>query len=153
MDKRSRQCFQGVVLRLGVSSRLMRRGSLRAVAPLLVALATHAVATPNATEQPVATAATIAPVEAVPPLGRLFLTPVERLAIDQRRQGKVAPVERMFVGPTPPPAPRVVTGIVRRSDGRHTVWVDGEPRPAGEKEVKSQRVGQSLPRDVAPKSR
>lgn len=56
-------------------------------------------------------------------LGTLFHTPEERAALDRLRRGE--PTE-------PPPAaaearPPVVTGYVRRSDGRHTVWVDGEP--------------------------
>lgn len=56
-------------------------------------------------------------------LGTLFHTPEERAALDRLRRGE--PTE-------PPPAeaqarPPVVTGYVRRSDGRHTVWVDGTP--------------------------
>ena len=54
-------------------------------------------------------------------LGVLFHTPEERARLDQLRRGD--PVEA---------APSVarkaeVTGYVRRSDGRNTVWIDGHP--------------------------
>ncbi|TAK85938.1 MAG: hypothetical protein EPO20_09080 [Betaproteobacteria bacterium] len=57
-------------------------------------------------------------------LGRLFFTPEQRAALDARRKARV---------PDKPAAtPAVVSpttrldGYVRRSDGRSTVWVNGE---------------------------
>lgn len=64
---------------------------------------------------PAASAAEIA-------FGTLFHTPEERARLDRMRRGE----------PEQPAAPApggqsVVTGFVKRSDGRHTVWIDGSP--------------------------
>lgn len=61
---------------------------------------------------------------APPALGTLFLTPEERERLDRMRRGE--PEIPAAAAPVPgrPPA---VTGFVKRSDGRHTVWVDGVP--------------------------
>ena len=59
-------------------------------------------------------------------LGRLFFTPEQRQALDQRRRARV---------PDRPSAPLVVSpttrldGYVRRSRGPSTVWVNGETIP------------------------
>lgn len=55
-------------------------------------------------------------------LGTLFFTPAEREAMDRERRGE----------PAPTAAPReagghAVTGYVKRTDGRATVWIDGRP--------------------------
>ncbi|HPR07962.1 MAG TPA: hypothetical protein PLI17_15135 [Denitromonas sp.] len=50
------------------------------------------------------------------PLGRLFFTPAERSAMDRHE----VPAAQI-----PPPQ---VNGIVRRNNGRATVWVNGEQR-------------------------
>jgi hypothetical protein len=54
-------------------------------------------------------------------LGTLFFTPQERAALDRMRRGE----------PESPSVARMarhsVTGFVRRSDGRNTVWIDGAP--------------------------
>lgn len=57
-------------------------------------------------------------------LGTLFLTPEERERLDRMRRGEPeAPVAA-----APAPGGRsAVTGFVKRSDGRHTVWIDGVP--------------------------
>lgn len=52
------------------------------------------------------------------PLGRLFYTPEERARIDQGT-GHAPQAEAR-------PAPPVINGIVRRSNGEGTVWIDGE---------------------------
>ena len=56
-------------------------------------------------------------------LGTLFFTPQERAALDRMRRGE----------PESPSVARMarhsVTGFVRRSDGRNTVWIDGSPIP------------------------
>lgn len=64
-------------------------------------------------------------------LGRLFFTPQQREALDARRKARVPD--------KPAPTPLVASpttrldGFVRRSDGRSTVWVNGDtvddPRP------------------------
>ena len=64
------------------------------------------------------------PVARAQELGRLFLTPEQRNALDARRRTRV---------PDTPQAAAVVEsattrfdGSVRRADGRSTVWVNGE---------------------------
>jgi hypothetical protein len=56
------------------------------------------------------------------PLGSLFHTPQERARLDRMRRGESEP-ERAPV----PGKSSAVTGFVKRSDGRHTVWIDGSP--------------------------
>jgi hypothetical protein len=56
-------------------------------------------------------------------LGTLFHTPEERARLDRMRRGEAEP-ER--AAPEAGRAP-AVTGFVKRSDGRHTVWIDGSP--------------------------
>jgi hypothetical protein len=57
-------------------------------------------------------------------LGRLFFTPEQRVALDARRKARL---------PDKPTAPVVaapvtrVDGYVKRSGGRSTVWVNGDP--------------------------
>ena len=55
-------------------------------------------------------------------LGTLFFTPAEREEMDRQRRGE----------PATAAAPRdagghAVTGYVKRTDGRATVWIDGRP--------------------------
>lgn len=57
-------------------------------------------------------------------LGTLFHTPEERARLDRLRRGE--PPESV-AGPAREPRTPAVTGYVRRSDGRNTVWVDGTP--------------------------
>ena len=57
-------------------------------------------------------------------LGTLFHTPQERERLDRLRRG-----EPEVVVARRPPA--LITGIVKRSDGRNTVWIDGKPMAAG----------------------
>ncbi|GGY21165.1 hypothetical protein GJV26_29310 [Massilia dura] len=83
-----------------------------------------------------------------PALGRLFTAPDERMRLDrdrasaptvaqqaqaqiqvQEQQAAAAAMTGPAAGtPAPPPAPLRLTGVVRRSDGRATVWIDDEPR-------------------------
>ncbi|MGH8580510.1 MAG: hypothetical protein ACREVK_10465 [Gammaproteobacteria bacterium] len=75
-------------------------------------------------------------------LGRLFTTPQERAALDElRREGpkpvaapeKVAPPVTSEPAPAAkPPQPITVNGLVRRSDGANTVWVNGVNSLEGE---------------------
>lgn len=67
-------------------------------------------------------------------LGRLFFTPKQRAALDAG-----TPISRPAPKPVaaavtprraaPPPAPRELHlgGVVTRSDGERTVWIDGKP--------------------------
>jgi hypothetical protein len=57
-------------------------------------------------------------------LGTLFYTPQERARLDRLRRGE--PVEHA-ANPGGIGAPRALTGFVQRSDGRTTVWIDGNP--------------------------
>ena len=56
-------------------------------------------------------------------LGTLFHTPEERARLDRLRRGEAEP-ERMA---EPGGRAQALTGFVQRSDGRHTVWIDGSP--------------------------
>jgi len=56
---------------------------------------------------------------AAAPLGRLFFTPAERAVLDR------APAAGELKAQN---APRTLNGIVRRSDGQATVWIDGKPQ-------------------------
>lgn len=59
-------------------------------------------------------------------LGRLFFTPEQRALLDlaRRTQATAAQTEAPSDGVT-------LSGIVTRSDGRQTVWINGRPQPAG----------------------
>ncbi|MES2126226.1 MAG: hypothetical protein V4463_03050 [Pseudomonadota bacterium] len=64
-------------------------------------------------------------------MGRLFNTPQERSNLDAQRgtvtsTGAQAPVPAPVVqAPPPPPEPYTLNGIVKRSDGKTTVWING----------------------------
>lgn len=63
-----------------------------------------------------------------PAIGRLFTTPQERYQIDVAR-GLIAPpspdpAPAEAGEPDPPPAPVTVNGVVRRSGGKSTVWLN-----------------------------
>ena len=60
-------------------------------------------------------------------LGTLFTSPEERARLDRIRRGD--PPATTAEGAATPLSTRapVVTGYVKRSDGRNTVWIDGAP--------------------------
>jgi hypothetical protein len=69
-------------------------------------------------------------------LGRLFSSPEERAALDAQRDGApaaagaAAPAIAAAPAPPPPaPAPIQLNGVLRRSGGATTVWLDQQPRP------------------------
>lgn len=64
-------------------------------------------------------------------LGTLFTTPEERDRLDRLRRGE-PPVAAANQDPTRAPQ---VTGFVKRSDGRNTVWIDGVPVAVGRREA------------------
>lgn len=79
-------------------------------------------------------------------LGTLFTTPEERVRLERLRRGEpentVANEAARASNPT-------LTGFVKRSDGRHTVWIDGAPVP-----LSRPGSGELLePRAVIPASR
>ena len=55
-------------------------------------------------------------------LGTLLTTPEERARLDRLRQGEPDPATGAVAR-----RPSEVTGFVKRSDGRGTVWIDGVP--------------------------
>ena len=64
---------------------------------------------------------------AAEPLGRLFYTPAQRAQLDTlRSQRNIAP--SVPEQQEPVPVPEVITygGIVRRSDGKTTVWINNQ---------------------------
>ena len=74
-------------------------------------------------------------------MGRLFLTPEQREALDGRRKARV---------PDKPPAAPVVAspttrvdGYVKRSGGPSTVWLNNEPVPEHAAEAPRIRAGRS----------
>ena len=56
-------------------------------------------------------------------LGTLFFSAEERDRLDRLRRGEPE------VGRYARTGPPVITGYVKRSDGRNTVWIDGAPVP------------------------
>lgn len=73
--------------------------------------------------------------------GRIFLTPAQRAALDEARRHKaepppkpvvkkVAPQRPATVEPPRPSGNVVLNGIVRRSDGEATIWVNGVAMPS-----------------------
>ncbi len=69
--------------------------------------------------------------------GRLFLTPAERAHLDELRAARPQQLESrapsgtsqvtIDIPPPPPPEPFTMNGLVVRSSGPNTVWVDGQP--------------------------
>ena len=62
-------------------------------------------------------------------LGRLFLTPEQRAALDARRKARIPDKPAAVVIES---ATTRIDGYVMRRDGRSTVWVNGEPAREGE---------------------
>ncbi|KAB8045011.1 hypothetical protein [Janthinobacterium aquaticum] len=64
------------------------------------------------------------------PLGRLFSTPAQRAELDARRNAADQPQAMLAAPPAPAPAPAALpppvelNGLVQRSSGRSTVWLN-----------------------------
>ncbi len=58
-------------------------------------------------------------------LGRLFLTPEQRRALDTRRDPNAPPSATDLANAVPAGSAMVLNGIVRRSRGSDVVWVNG----------------------------
>lgn len=69
------------------------------------------------------------PAQAADDLGRLFLTPEQRAALDARRKARIPDKPAAVVVESPTTR---VDGHVQRRGGRSTVWVNGEPTPEGQ---------------------
>ena len=63
-------------------------------------------------------------------LGTLFTTPEERAHLDQLRRG-----DPVASSPAGPAHEARITGFVKRSDGRSTVWIDGLAVPIGSRDA------------------
>ena len=61
-------------------------------------------------------------------LGRLFFTPEQRAALEARRKARLP--DKLSTPVIESPVTRL-DGYVQRSDGRSTVWVNGEPIQQG----------------------
>ena len=68
-----------------------------------------------------------APAAGAAELATLFHTPQERERLDRLRRGEPEPPPAAEASASRPAGKPVVTGFVKRSDGRHTVWIDGAP--------------------------
>lgn len=62
------------------------------------------------------------------PLGRLFFTPQQRAVLDRQRQLNLMP-NRMGQEDS---GSLTINGVVKRSSGRHTTWVNGIPNTEAE---------------------
>lgn len=58
------------------------------------------------------------------PLGRLFFTPAQRSALDAGKRLSATPAGPKRAAPRGPGS-ITLSGVVRRSDGEYTVWVNG----------------------------
>jgi len=59
------------------------------------------------------------------PLGRLLLTPEQRAALDIARRNKIRADATHKPKPTPTERDITVNGVLKRSDGMSTVWLNG----------------------------
>ena len=82
---------------------------------------------------------------AAPTLGRLFTTPAERAALDQRRRnGNAPPAPVATAQPSPAPAPPLplitLDGVVRPSSGAPTIWLNDMPQTVHRNMLKDGRT-------------
>lgn len=67
-----------------------------------------------------------------PHLGRLFSTPEQRAQLDAQRYGPppgaTAPAAPAPPPPPPPAPPVELNGVVQRSSGRSTIWLNQSPQ-------------------------
>lgn len=79
-------------------------------------------------------------------LGRLFYTPAQRTALEDARARKVSRLadtsKRTEPATSPAPAPQRFDGIVIRSDGAATRWINGRPE-VGPSSVPGLKPGQT----------
>lgn len=71
--------------------------------------------------------------QASPALGRLFMSPEERRALDADRTPYRNPDDPVTAAPAPNTNPVVLNGVLRRSTGPAVVWINGQA--AGSKDA------------------
>ncbi len=79
-----------------------------------------------------------------PQLGRLFMTPEQRTQLDAQRYGPPpgTPAPAVAPPPPPPPPPPVeLNGMVERSSGRSTVWLNQTPQQEPHNQLDRARGG------------
>lgn len=72
-------------------------------------------------------------------MGRLFFTPAQRAKLDQLRntqpgampKSEADPTEQAVPEPAHAPQPVTLNGVVRRSDGSTTIWINEQMHPTG----------------------
>ena len=77
-----------------------------------------------------AAAATSVPAPAQERLGRLFFTPAQRASLDVARSQRARTAlatEKTEQEATPVPLTITYSGVLRRSDGKTTVWINNQP--------------------------
>lgn len=86
------------------------------------------------------------------PLGRLFHTPEERAQLNARRRSGVAGEQAagaqaaVPTAPAVPPEPLQLNGVLQRSNGPSTVWVNQVPQEGADNKVlKDRAVSLQLP--------
>jgi len=95
-------------------------------------------------------------------MGRLFASPQERAALDAQRDAVLgpasvngqpappyqkqgsAPPAPVADAPPPAPAPVQLNGVVRRSDGKSTVWLNQQPQVDGANALQDQTLSVRL---------
>ena len=79
-------------------------------------------------------------------LGALFTTPKDRGVLERLRRG-----ESIVPGAaTQAPHEAVITGYVKRSDGKSTVFIDQQPRPVRDAKLQERLVPRVVQRYVPP---
>jgi hypothetical protein len=79
-------------------------------------------------------------------LGTLFTTPKERSDLERMRRG-----ESIVPGVSGlPPHEAVITGYVKRSDGKSTVFIDQQPRPVRDAKLQERLVPRVVQRYIPP---
>lgn len=74
-----------------------------------------------------------------PGLGRLFMTPEERRALDVARTSRARPGDPDSVISTPIAGRVVMNGVLKRSDGPPVVWINGRPATSRDSPVQVRR--------------
>jgi hypothetical protein len=72
----------------------------------------------------------VPPAGAQQPLGRLFFTPAQRASLDVARSQRARTAlstEKTDEDATPVPQTITYSGVLRRSDGKTTVWINNQP--------------------------
>ena len=95
--------------------------------------------------------ALVAPCAGALELGTLFTSPEERARLDRLRRGESEGVPQGQSEGARAPNP-TLTGFVKRSDGRHTVWIDGTPVPLSRASAGTRLEPRDVGSHVAPDS-